>query len=151
MRVALDTNVLAYAEGINDAQKRALALDLLRRIAPDRVMLPVQVLGELFNVLVRKGGRSRAEARSALLSWGDTFPVFGTSPEVLLAATDLATDHHLSVWDAIVLAATSHAGCRLLLSEDLQEGFTWGGVTVANPFAVSRHALLEAVLAPPAG
>jgi hypothetical protein len=36
--------------------------------------------------------------------------------------------------------------CRLLLSEDLQEGFTWSGVTVTNPFSTSRHPLLEAML-----
>ncbi|TIP50920.1 MAG: PIN domain-containing protein, partial [Mesorhizobium sp.] len=36
--------------------------------------------------------------------------------------------------------------CRLLLSEDLQDGFTWGGVTVVNPFASPRHALLDALL-----
>jgi predicted nucleic acid-binding protein len=36
--------------------------------------------------------------------------------------------------------------CRLLLSEDLQEGFTWRGVTVTNPFAKSRHPLLDALL-----
>ncbi len=37
---------------------------------------PVQVLGELFDVLVRKGGKSRSDARDALLRWRDTFPVF---------------------------------------------------------------------------
>jgi predicted nucleic acid-binding protein len=36
----------------------------------------VQVLGELFDVLVRKGGKSRSDARDALLRWRDTFPVF---------------------------------------------------------------------------
>ncbi|MCA7120267.1 MAG: hypothetical protein LGL72_12845 [Acidibrevibacterium sp.] len=40
----------------------------------------------------------------------------------------------------------SQAGCRLLLSEDLQEGFTWAGVTVVNPFSSPRHALLNALL-----
>ena len=35
---------------------------------------------------------------------------------------------------------------RLLLSEDLGEGFTWGGVTVVNPFTSPRHALLNALL-----
>jgi hypothetical protein len=32
------------------------------------------------------------------------------------------------------------------LSEDLQEGFTWGGVTVINPFASPQHPLLQALL-----
>jgi predicted nucleic acid-binding protein len=106
----------------------------------------VQVLAELFNVLVRKGGKSRTDARDALLSWRDTFPGVETSPEVMLAAADLATDHQMGIWDAVILSAASQSGCRLLLSEDLQEGFTWAGVTVVNPFASPHHALLHALL-----
>ncbi len=147
MRVALDTNVLAYAEGINGAERRDAALSLVRRAPQEGILIPVQVLGELFNVLVRKGGRSRGEARDALLSWRDTFPVVETSPEVMLAATDLARDHHVGIWDAVILSAAAQSGCRLLLSEDLQEGFTWAGVTVVNPFSTPQHALLQALLA----
>jgi len=50
----------------------------------------------------------------------------------MVAATDLAADRGLSIWDAVVLAASAEAECRLLLSEDLQTGFTWRGVTVVN-------------------
>ncbi len=146
MRVALDTNVLVHAEGVNGSEKRDTALDLVRRLPQAAVVLPVQVLGELFSVLVHKAGRSKPEAREALLGWRDTFPVAATSPEVMLAAADLATDHGLAIWDALILSVASHAGCRLLLSEDLHDGFTWGGVTVANPFQSRRHPLLDAVL-----
>jgi predicted nucleic acid-binding protein len=146
VRIAFDTNVLAYAEGINGAERRDAALALIRRLPQEAAVVPVQVLGELFNVLVRKGGKSRSDARDALLSWRDTFPAVETSPEVMLAAADLATDHQLGIWDAIILSAASQAGCRLLLSEDLHEGFTWAGVTVVNPFSSPRHALLEALL-----
>lgn len=146
MRIALDTNVLAYAEGINGAKRRGAALDLVQRLPQEATFIPVQVLGELFNVLVRKAGKSRADAREALLSWRDTFPVIETSPEITLAAADLATDHQFGIWDAVILSASSEASCRLLLSEDLQEGFTWGGVTVVNPFTSPQHALLDALL-----
>ncbi len=146
MKVALDTNVLVYAEGVNDAAKRDIVLDLVRGFPTGTAVIPVQVLGELFNVLVRKAGLSRADARDALLGWRDTFPAVGTTPDMMAAATDLATDHRLAIWDAVVLSVASHAGCRLLLSEDLQDGFTWGGVTVVNPFASPRHALLESLI-----
>ena len=146
MRVALDTNVLAYAEGINGAERRDAALALLRRLPQDGTVVPAQVLGELFNVLVRKGGRSRADARDALMSWRDAAFVVETSPEAMLTAADLATDHHLGIWDAVILSAASRSGCRMLASEDLQDGFTWGGVTVVNPFASPQHALLRALL-----
>jgi predicted nucleic acid-binding protein len=61
-------------------------------------------------------------------------------------AADLATDHRLGIWDAVILSAAAQAGCRLLLSDDLQEGFTWAGVTVVNPFAAPRHALLQSLV-----
>ena len=52
----------------------------------------------------------------------------------------------MGIWDAVVLSAASQAACRLLISEDLQDGFTWGGVTVVDPFATERHPLLDALL-----
>jgi predicted nucleic acid-binding protein len=146
VKVALDTNILAYAEGVNGADRRDAILALLRSVPQDAIVIPAQALGELFNVLVRKAGKSRKHARDALLSWSDAFPVAETSPQTMQVAAGLATDHRLGIWDAVILSVASQAGCRLLLSEDFQEGFTWGGVTVANPFASPQHALLKALL-----
>jgi predicted nucleic acid-binding protein len=147
MRVALDTNILAYAEGVNGAERKRATLDLVQRLPQDSIVLPAQTLGELFHVLARKAKWTPARARAAILGWNDAFPVADTSSAVMLAAADLATNHHLNIWDAVVLAASADAGCRLLLSEDLHDGFTWGGVTVSNPFALSPHPLLQALLA----
>ena len=124
MKVALDTNVLAYAEGVNGAEKRDIVLELLRNLPQEAAIVPVQVLGELYNVLVRKAARPSSEARAALLSWRDAFPIAATTQDVMINAADLATDHRFSIWDAIILSTASQAGCRLLLSEDLQDGFT---------------------------
>jgi predicted nucleic acid-binding protein len=146
VRVALDTNVLAYAEGVNGAPMKKAALELVHQLPDGATLLPVQTLGELFNLLVRKAGRPPAKARKAILSWQDAFPLIETSAEVMLAAVDLATDHQLGIWDSVILSAAAEAGCRLILSEDLQEGFTWKGVTVTNPFARSKHELLAALL-----
>jgi hypothetical protein len=38
-----------------------------------------------------------------------------------------------------------------LISEDIQDGFTSGGLRVVNPFAVPRFPLLEALLEDQAG
>ena len=146
MRVALDTNILAYAEGVNGAKMRATALDLIQKLSPDLTILPVQTLGELFNVLVRKAGQTRAHARDVIMNWQDAFSLVDTSATVMLSAAELATAHHVSIWDAVIVASAAEARCRLLLSEDLQDGFTWAGLTVANPFLSSRHPLLDALL-----
>ena len=146
MTVSIDTNVLAYAEGVNDPGRRQAALDLFAALDPEATCIPVQALGELFAVLTKHARRSRNDARQAILQWGDAFPLIESSSSVLLSAMDLAADHGLTIWDAMILAAAADARCRLLLSEDLQEGFTWGGVTVVNPFAPARHPLLALAL-----
>ena len=128
---------------------RDKALDVIQRLPQEDVVIPVQALGELFNVLVRKAKRLPARAQAAVLSWRDAYPVAETSAEVMINATDLASAHGLGIWDSVVLSASAEAACRLLLSEDLQEGFTWRGVTVTNPFAPALHPLLAAILAAP--
>jgi predicted nucleic acid-binding protein len=146
MKLAIDTNILAYAEGVNGLERRDKALDLLRALRQENMFIPVQVLGELFNVLVRKAAWTSENARNAILSWHDAFQIIETSAGTIISAIDLATDHRLSIWDSVILAAAAQARCRLLLSEDLQDGFTWSGVTVTNPFVPTLHPLLQASL-----
>jgi len=146
MRVALDTNILVYAEGLNGLVKKQVTLELIQKLPQDLIVLPAQTLGELFNVLVRNAGQSPEEARSSVLSWRDSYDVTDTTAKVVIAATDSASQHRLGIWDSVILASAADAGCRLLLSEDMQDGFTWTGVTVANPFASMLHPLLDAIL-----
>ena len=146
MRLALDTNILVYAEGVNGAAMQQAAVDLISRLPRDEVALPVQVLGELFQVLTRKAGRSPDAVRAIVLSWRDAFSVIDTSARVLIEAADLAAIHRLFIWDAVILSAAAENTCRLLLSQDLQDGFTWRGVTVLNPFAATPSPLLAQLL-----
>jgi predicted nucleic acid-binding protein len=62
MRAAVDTNILAYAEGVNGFEPRQAALGILRRLPTPATVIPIQALGELYNVLVRKTGRSAGDA-----------------------------------------------------------------------------------------
>lgn len=146
MRVALDSNVLLYAEGIDDAARRDAAIALIARLAATDIVVPVQAIGEVFNVLVRRGGLSRAEAGRRCAKWADAFETAGTTADILTAAIALAGNHALSIWDAVILQSASASGCRLLISEDMQDGFEWGGVTIVNPFAEQLHPHLAAAL-----
>lgn len=146
MKVVIDTNVLVYAEGINDPSRAELARHLIGRLPRADVVIPVQVLGELFHVLVRKAQWRVAEARQAIVDWQRTFAVADTSSAALLAAGDLAVDHRFALWDAVILGVAAESHCQLVLSEDMQDGFTWRGLTIVNPFASPRHPLLSALV-----
>jgi predicted nucleic acid-binding protein len=144
--LALDTNVLAYAEGLNGEPKLSIAQQILRS-NPDTVkVVPVQALGELFNVLTRKGKWAPDAAERAVHEWRMTYPTIETTEDLIVTALELAKDHRFFIWDAVILAAAAEARCDLLLSEDFQDGFAWRGVTVVNPFADKPHRLLTKLL-----
>lgn len=121
---------------------------LIDHLPPEDIVIPAQVLGELTVVLLRRGARTRNEARSIVLRWRE---IAGLVPETNLAtigsALDLSTAHDLQFWASIILCAAAEGNCSLLLSEDMQDGFVHRGVTVANPFAESQHPLLISALA----
>lgn len=146
MRIAIDTNILAYAEGVGDAARRDATMELLTRLPPECVLLPVQVLGELFRVLTGKAKCSPDTARARILQWADSFEVSDSTWGAFQSAFDLTADHDLQIWDALILAVTAENRCRILLSEDMQHGFTWRGVTVVNPYQIPTHPLLSPLL-----
>ncbi len=153
MRIALDTNVFVYAEGVQhspaDAPKVEVSRSLLTGLATDldsTLVAPLQVLLELHNVLTRKGGHSPESARAAVQRLAETVEPAPTTPEILASAMDLAVDHQLQIFDAVILAAAASSRCEILLSEDLQEGFRFRCVTVANPFGGSPAPAIEALL-----
>ena len=83
-----------------------------------------------------------------LFGWQARFKQRPTTGSASDAATTLAADHGLTIWDAMILTVADEAGCRLLLSEDMQHGFTWRGVTIVNPFTSDLYPLLMAAQAP---
>jgi predicted nucleic acid-binding protein len=143
MRIALDTNILAYAEGVGDKARCLKARNLIARLPVEKVLIPVQVLGELHRVLTKKAGRKPTEVKKAILGWTDAFVVLDTTRSAMEGALDLTVGHGLQIWDALILSVSADHRCRLLLSEDLQNGFTWRGVTVANPFKEQKNPLLK--------
>jgi len=146
MRVAIDTNVLAYAEGVGDGERCRVAIGLIERLSEPAVVLPAQVLGELMLVLTRKAGRTRETARDAVLGWADSFDVIDSTWASFQSAFDLSVSHDFQMWDALVMAVAAENRCRIVLSEDLEHGFTWRGVTIVNPFLPEESPLLAAIL-----
>jgi predicted nucleic acid-binding protein len=149
-RIGFDSNILAYVAGVNrapeDASKITAARKLLAQLAPRHTcILPVQALGELFIVLTRAGA-SRDEARDIVLRLREGFSIADTSDATIAAALDLAAIHKLQLWYSVIISAAADTGCALLLTEDMQDGFIWRGVTLVNPFAATPHRRLAELI-----
>jgi predicted nucleic acid-binding protein len=146
VKAALDTNILVYAEGVNDAAKAGMARSLMGRLGAHAV-IPLQVLAEFFHVLTVKARIPAEEARDLVSELSDLQPIVPTSPDVLALAMELVARHRFRIFDAIVVCAAIMGGCRLLLSEDMQDGFQFQGLTIVNPFADPPHPDLASFLA----
>ncbi|MBK1671226.1 hypothetical protein CKO28_24805 [Rhodovibrio sodomensis] len=132
---AIDTNVLVYAEGIGIGWKCRRADGLIGALPPERLFIPVQVLAELYRVLRRKSGLSASKAHRNVLEWRDLAHTLPSRAQDLEYALRLSPNHGHQIFDALILSVASASGCDVLLSEDMQDGATFAGVTVANPFA----------------
>ena len=134
VRVSLDTSVLVYAEGFGDAVRCRRARELVGSLPVSALVVPVQCLGELHRVLTGTMGRTPRSAQQAILDWTETARTADTTHTAMMAATQLACDHSVSWWDALILAVSAEARCRVLLSEDFQHGFLWQGTVILSPF-----------------
>lgn len=150
MRVALDTNILAYLAGVSrsaeDDGKVDLLRDIIERLARSATLLaPAQTLGELF-VVLRRGGTPPEQAREIVLRYAEAFTPSPSEAQTVVAALDLAVNHRFQFWDALIVTSAVDAGCSLLLSEDMQDGFVVRGLTIANPLAAIPHAKLAPLM-----
>jgi predicted nucleic acid-binding protein len=148
MRFAIDSNVIIYAEGLNDARRFDIARQLMLGLKGLPTIIPAQALGEALNVMIRKGKIERALAIDMLQPWRAEYTVQATTPEVLEEAFDIVKLHAFSVWDAVILAAASFASSETLFSEDMQNGFVWKTTTIINPFLPYPAAIARTLLKP---
>lgn len=138
-RYAFDTNILFYALDARSPQKHRLARRLIERADPDRCIVPLQTLGEVCNTAARKRPDLLPRAQQFVLDTYELFRVVPASTEDLLEALEAHRAHGLQFWDAVLWATARRAGCRLLLSEDLQDGRLLASVLFRNPFTLNEH------------
>jgi predicted nucleic acid-binding protein len=65
-------------------------------------------------------------------------PVATTSATALEIAFVAFEAGRFGLWDALLLAAAGEAGCKVVLSEDMQDGAELAGVVVRNPLRGDR-------------
>lgn len=146
-RVALDSNILIYAELEPESEKGTRSADLILRSARDGVVA-VQVLGEFLRFIQRRAPARFEEAIRQVSIYETAFVTPPTTTEVVDAACALARSHRMQLWDCVVCAASAQAGAKVLLTEDMQDGRSLEGLRLINPFVATNAEAVETVLGP---
>jgi predicted nucleic acid-binding protein len=138
-RTFVDTNVLAYAHDRSEPLKRPVAQALLEELWAGRTgALSTQILQEFYVVATRKFDPplTHRAAREIVSLYGSWTLVEIDLP-LILTASQLEEQHRLSFWDALVVEAARRSGSTRLVTEDLQDGRSIGGVRIEDPFRVA--------------
>jgi predicted nucleic acid-binding protein len=126
----IDTNILLYLLSADTAKA-----DRAETLVDRGGVISVQVLNEFASVATRKLSITVPEVRDILTTVRTLCDVVPLSVQTHDLALDLAERYHLSIFDALIIAAAVLAKCGTLYSEDMQHGQKIEGLTIRNPFA----------------
>jgi predicted nucleic acid-binding protein len=134
--VLVDAGVLVAALDVQNASRRLRArewIELLWRERRGRTS--IHVLNEYFSFVTRKSSMKISpedawEDVQMFLTWSPQ----ETDADLLARAFHLGQRFQLDWSMALVVAAAQAQGCSLLLSEQLENGATFDGVVVRDPF-----------------
>jgi predicted nucleic acid-binding protein len=132
-----DTNLLVYRRDKSEPAKQPRAEEWMAFLWNGRCgRLSTQVLNEFYVTVTQKlePGLDRHSARDEIRSLFAWRPV-PTDRLAIEGAWRIQDRYGLSIWDSLIVSAALLAGCRYLLSEDLQDGQLIDGLEVVNPFA----------------
>lgn len=141
--VFVDTNVFLYALDRSDSAKQRAAQAWRGALWEMRLgRTSFQVLQEFYANVASKWPIEREQARKEirdLLAWRPAT----VSSEILEYGWKLQDRYSLSFWDSLIVAAAKSLACRYLLTEDLQRGQDFDGITVISPFKTDPGIFFE--------
>ncbi len=136
-RIFLDTNIFVYSFDSAAPAKRDKSRKLVAEaIGSHNAVISYQVVQEFLNVATRKFRNRLSPAEAQLYLARVLMPLCEVFPDESLysSALSIADETGYSFYDALILSSAVAAGCHILLTEDLQDGFSVRGLKVRNPF-----------------
>ena len=141
--IAFDTNILVYAEALDDPfQRHIKSRSLLGKATLSDAIIPLQVFAELSNVCNRKNILKPLDLATRIAEYESFFQTPANDMRDILLASTIAEQFKIQYFDALISAVAVRAGATILLSEDMHDGLEIGGLKIINPFAAANETLL---------
>ncbi len=137
-RFFLDTNIFVYTFDAQAPAKAKKAAGLIRRAADTGDgIVSYQIVQEFFNVALRRFSQpmTAAEAEQYLVTVFRPLLAVHSSPAIYIEALRISSKHRLAWYDSLVVAGALEGHCKILYSEDFQDGREVEGLQIENPFA----------------
>jgi predicted nucleic acid-binding protein len=133
--LTVDTNILIYSIDPTDEVKHTIAKTVMAEVYLRGGPLPLQCLTEFYAACTRKAHLATSHRIAEVVAnASESMQIFPASHEDLFAAMQIHQQHRIQFFDALLLATARRAVCKVMLSEDVQDGHDYDGITVRNPF-----------------
>jgi len=132
--VFVDSNLWIYLFLQDKRDKYLTVRDLLEKFNKENtITISYQVLNEVA-VNLKKKGFSEEKLRTIIKIMEEVTIVIDFSIDILLNASEIREKHSISFWDSLIIACSIAANCKILYSEDMQDGWEVEGLSIINPF-----------------
>ena len=133
-KIFIDTNILIYTLDSKDPYKQTEAREIMKKVVElHRPVISTQVLKEFYVVATTKLKADRIIVKNIIHNFCN-MEIVQNDLELIEQAIDISIISQLSFWDSLIVAAAEKSKCESIISEDLNSGQIYRGVTVINPF-----------------
>lgn len=127
----LDTNVLIYAFGKQDDDRKQIAKTIISKCT----VISLQVANETVYVLLRKFKFTPNELNKVIEFMKQNFVISDLNIHILDQTIKISAQYGLSFWDSMMVASALNNHCSILYSEDMQDKqIIEGRLQIINPF-----------------
>jgi predicted nucleic acid-binding protein len=136
----IDTHIFIYSFDNNQPEKKSRSEEIIRAaLQTGSGIISTQVVQEFLNVATQKftvnikSKDARLFLRFVLNPLCQVYPDF----EMYDNCLEIRSETGYSFYDSLILTAAIKAGCKILYSEDFQDGQDIRGVKIVNPYRSS--------------
>ncbi len=148
MKITIDANILVYAFDRSEAERHAIARDIVARATNSDCVLTLQSLAETYRTVSRKRIVAPQLAEEYVQALSQRFRIVTASMADLRSAMRVVREHKIAFWDAMLWATAAAAGCRMMISEDFQTNRQLGPIVFRSPFGATLPPDLDEALEP---
>lgn len=133
----LDTNVIVYSFDNSSPKKKLIAQNLIEdALRSGRGFISTQVAQEFINVSKRKFLKplSLSEQTAYLYQVLTPLCTIFTDLALISRAMAISEQYRFNFYDSLIISGGLASGAKILLSEDLQDGFQIENLRIVNPF-----------------
>ncbi|OHD11211.1 MAG: hypothetical protein A2086_08380 [Spirochaetes bacterium GWD1_27_9] len=133
-KVFIDSNLWIYLYENKEDRKQEKIEELINNNF-NNIVISTQVLNEIYNILNKKIRLEHSQIKEIIVETITNFSVAEIGVLDIIKAMELKEIYGFSYWDSLIIASALENQCKILFSEDMQNGqIIENRLKIINPF-----------------